>query len=63
MILGLEFRAVPVSVEDNYALRGEALREVMLADRDKGYVPFFVGELHGGLKWACEPDTHGQSRL
>ena len=44
MILGLEFRAVPVSIEDNYGLRGEALRKAMKADKDAGYVPFFVGE-------------------
>jgi len=44
VILGLEFRAVPVSIEDEYGLRGEALRKVMKADADAGYVPFFVGE-------------------
>jgi len=44
VILGLEFRAVPVSIEDNYGLRGEALRKAMKADVDAGYVPFFVGE-------------------
>jgi len=44
VILGLEFRAVPVSIEDDYGLRGDALRKVMKADADAGYVPFFVGE-------------------
>lgn len=44
MILGLEFRAVPVSVKDNYGLRGDALRKVMESDQKAGYVPFFVGE-------------------
>jgi aromatic-L-amino-acid decarboxylase len=44
VILGLEFRAVPVSIEDNYGLRGDALREAMKADSDAGYVPFFVGQ-------------------
>jgi aromatic-L-amino-acid decarboxylase len=44
VILGLEFRAVPVSIEDNYGLRGEALRKAMKADVEAGYVPFFVGE-------------------
>jgi len=44
VILGLEFRAVPVSIEDEYGLRGEALRKVMKADANAGYVPFFVGE-------------------
>lgn len=45
VILGLEFRAVPVSVKDDYGLRGEPLRKVMQADQDAGYVPFFVGKL------------------
>jgi aromatic-L-amino-acid decarboxylase len=44
VILGLEFRAVPVSIEDNYGLRGEALRKAMKADVEAGYVPFFVGQ-------------------
>ena len=44
MILGLEFRAVPVSVADNYALRGDVLRKAMEADKAAGYVPFFVGQ-------------------
>jgi len=44
VILGLEFRAVPVSIEDNYGLRGEALSKAMKADVDAGLVPFFVGQ-------------------
>lgn len=43
VILGLEFRAVPVSVTDDYGLRGDALRKVMQADQEAGYIPFFVG--------------------
>jgi len=45
VILGLEFRAVPVSIEDDYGLRGEPLRKAMKADVEAGYVPFFVGRL------------------
>lgn len=44
MILGVEFRAVPVSVKDNYGLRGDALKKVMKADSEAGYIPFFVGQ-------------------
>lgn len=44
MILGLEFRAVPVSIKDDYGLRGDALQKVMKADQEAGYIPFFVGE-------------------
>lgn len=51
VILGLEFRAVPVSIEDNYGLRGEPLRKAMQADVDAGYIPFFVGQSLLGDMW------------
>lgn len=52
VILGLEFRAVPVSIEDNYGLRGESLRKAMKADVDAGYVPFFVGQSNSTALWS-----------
>jgi hypothetical protein len=38
----LTFRAVPVSTADKYALRGEALQEVIDQDIKDGLIPFFV---------------------
>lgn len=38
LIMGHPFRAVPVSVEDAYSLRGDALRIVMEEDRAAGLV-------------------------
>lgn len=43
VLLGLQFRAVPVSAKDGYSMRGEALRQVIEKDVATGLVPFFVG--------------------
>ncbi|RSH83885.1 hypothetical protein EHS25_005500 [Saitozyma podzolica] len=42
LLLGMQFRAVPVSRSDDYSLRGHALREVMERDVKEGLIPFFV---------------------
>ncbi|ODN77468.1 hypothetical protein L202_04644 [Cryptococcus amylolentus CBS 6039] len=42
ILLGLTFRAVPVSAKDDFALRGDALREAVEEDKKAGLVPFFV---------------------
>jgi hypothetical protein len=44
LLLGMQFRAVPVSRSDDYSLRGHALREVMERDVKEGLIPFFVSE-------------------
>nr|XP_018265527.1 aromatic-L-amino-acid decarboxylase [Kwoniella dejecticola CBS 10117]OBR87685.1 aromatic-L-amino-acid decarboxylase [Kwoniella dejecticola CBS 10117] len=42
VMLGLPFRAVPVSIEDNYALTGASLKEAIEADIAQGLIPFLV---------------------
>ncbi|WVR04512.1 hypothetical protein IAU60_001516 [Kwoniella sp. DSM 27419] len=42
LMLGLPFRAVAVSIEDGYALRGESLRRAIEKDVSAGLVPFLV---------------------
>lgn len=42
MILGLSFRAIEVRVEDDYALRAEALRQALEEDTAKGLLPFML---------------------
>ncbi|ORX34523.1 putative aromatic-L-amino-acid decarboxylase [Kockovaella imperatae] len=42
LLLGLQWKAVPVSAADNYSLRGDALRRVIEEDIANGLVPFFV---------------------
>nr|XP_019047344.1 aromatic-L-amino-acid decarboxylase [Kwoniella bestiolae CBS 10118]OCF26274.1 aromatic-L-amino-acid decarboxylase [Kwoniella bestiolae CBS 10118] len=42
LMLGLPFRAIPVSIDDQYALRGEAVREAIEKDKKDGLVPFLV---------------------
>lgn len=44
ILLGLQHRSVPVSIKDNYSMRGEALREAIEQDVAAGLIPFFVGE-------------------
>ena len=46
LVLGLPVYALPVRAEDNYSLRGEHLREVMVNDRAKGKHPFVISETH-----------------
>lgn len=43
VLLGLQFRAIPVAEADNYALRGAALRNAIEEDIEKGLTPFLVG--------------------
>lgn len=44
LLLGMQFRAVPVSRSDDYSLRGHALRDVLDKDVKEGLIPFFVSE-------------------
>ena len=43
-MLGLTWKAIPVSLEDEYGLRGESVREAIEKDTAEGLIPFFVGE-------------------
>ncbi|GFZ46696.1 hypothetical protein JCM24511_03916 [Saitozyma sp. JCM 24511] len=42
LLLGMQFRAVPVSRSDDYSLRGQALRQALERDVKEGLIPFFV---------------------
>ncbi|KIR36426.1 aromatic-L-amino-acid decarboxylase [Cryptococcus deuterogattii CA1014] len=42
ILLGLPFRAVPVTAEDQYALRGDALRAAIETDVAAGLIPFLA---------------------
>lgn len=42
MILGLIWRSLPVTKEDNFALRGAVLEAAIEEDIAKGYIPIFV---------------------
>ncbi|KAK4689824.1 hypothetical protein P7C73_g271, partial [Tremellales sp. Uapishka_1] len=42
LLLGLLFRALPVSKEDDYAFRGKTLQAAMERDIAAGLIPFFV---------------------
>ncbi|KAK6903875.1 hypothetical protein I203_107385 [Kwoniella mangroviensis CBS 8507] len=42
LMLGLPFRAIPVSIEDQYSLRGKDVREAIEKDKKAGLVPFLV---------------------
>lgn len=44
LLLGMQFRAVPVSRSDDYSLRGQALRQALERDVKEGLIPFFVSE-------------------
>ena len=44
LLLGLQWREVPVRAKDDYSLRGDMLREVVEKDVANGLVPFFVSE-------------------
>lgn len=49
LILGLTFRAIKVEKEDNYALRGAALKKALEEDKKNGLAPFAISEPHGCL--------------
>lgn len=42
LLLGLQFRAIPVAEADGYTLRGENLRKGIEMDIAAGFIPFFV---------------------
>lgn len=44
LVLGLECRALEVTAEDRFALRGETLRKALEEDRARGKHPFILGE-------------------
>lgn len=43
MMLGLRFRALDVSRDDAYALRGASLRDAIAEDTARGRIPFLLG--------------------
>lgn len=45
LILGLEFRALPVSSKDNYSLTGATVRAALEEDAAKGLVPCMMSKL------------------
>lgn len=46
ILLGLPFRAVPVTAEDQYALRGDALLAAIETDVAAGLIPFLASETY-----------------
>lgn len=44
LVLGLECRALEVTEEDKFALRGETLRKALAEDAARGKHPFILGE-------------------
>jgi aromatic-L-amino-acid decarboxylase len=42
LVLGLKCRALPVTAEDRFGLRGETLRQVLEEDRLNGLKPFIL---------------------
>jgi aromatic-L-amino-acid decarboxylase len=45
LVLGLKVRALPVTAEDDFALRGETLEVALKEDVDAGLHPFILGML------------------
>jgi aromatic-L-amino-acid decarboxylase len=45
LVLGLNVRALEVTSEDNYALRGETLRSALMEDALAGLHPFILGAI------------------
>ena len=65
LILGLDVRALEVKAEDEYALRGNTLKEALEADLARGKQPFVVRELHfriWGVVWENADVLRGCSR-
>jgi aromatic-L-amino-acid decarboxylase len=56
LILGLSFRALEVKREDNFALRGETLRQALELDGKSGKTPFILSMCHVQV-W-CFPVTN-----
>lgn len=44
LLLGMTFKAVAVREEDDYALRGAALQELIEKDVQAGFLPFFISK-------------------
>jgi hypothetical protein len=49
LVLGLECRALEVTPEDRFSLRGETLRKALEEDRTRGKHPFILS----GYSWQC----------
>jgi aromatic-L-amino-acid/L-tryptophan decarboxylase len=49
LVLGLECRALDVTPEDNFALRGQTLRKAIQADTARGKHPFVLGMPHNTM--------------
>ena len=44
LVLGLECRALDVTADDHFALRGATLRKALEEDKARGKHPFVLGE-------------------
>jgi aromatic-L-amino-acid decarboxylase len=49
LVLGLQCRALPVTAEDQFALRGQTLRQALEESATSGLKPFIIGERSGHL--------------
>lgn len=49
LVLGVQVRTIDVTLEDQFALRGEALRNALKEDEGKGLHPFILSRLNNGL--------------
>ena len=49
MVLGITCRALEVSLEDKFALRGSTLRSAVEEDKKRGKHPFIISELGSRL--------------
>ena len=57
LILGVRCRALEVTVEDNFALRGSTLLTALEEDSKRGKHPFIIGEKHGSEFYsACDEE-------
>ena len=70
LILGLKFRALQVTKEDAYGLRGETLKEALEEDKQAGKAPFIFSSWswkldgsHGHLKYAFLGSCHYRNYL
>jgi glutamate/tyrosine decarboxylase-like PLP-dependent enzyme len=61
LILGMQWRALPVSKKDHYSLTGETVRKALEEDRAKGLVPFLLSEsfvVHREMAECPKPPEH-----
>lgn len=51
MVLGLQYRILPVTADDNFSLRGDTLRKALEEDATLGKKPFILS------KFPCRPTS------